>query len=190
MLLTDFTEHFIWDSHSDEHFRSTILLFFIIILVGKYYYYFSFSWLGKLRLLEIKYIFKVTQLVRDRSGTHARQGLSDTKFPALIHDIFFLFVSWSRKIPALCACVCVCVWTTDLNSPPIWRRAILPARLEVRLTLIPVHFRSLVSNPAVLSLHVECQTDHRDAGQTEPIHRPTDLGKETGFCWHIYVGNE
>lgn len=161
-------------------------LFFIIIWGGKYYYYFSFSCLGKLRLIEIKYVFKVTQLVRDRAGTHAWQGLSDTKFPALIHDIFFPFVSWSRKIPALC----VCVWTTDLNSPPIWPRAILPARLEVRLTLIPVHFRSLVSNPAVLSLHVECQTDHRDAAQTEPIHRPTDLGKEIAFCWHIYVGNE
>ena len=108
----------------------------------------------------------------------------------LLSTTYFFYLSHEAEKSLLCVCVCVCVWTTDLISPPIWPRAILPARLEVRLTLIPMHFRSLVSNPAVLSLHVECQTDHRDAGQTEPIHRPTDLGKETGVCWHIYVGNE
>lgn len=63
-----------------------------------------------------------------------------------------------------------------------------PACLVVRLTLIPVHFRGLVSNPAVLSLRVECQADHRDAGLTEPIHTPMDLGKEMAWCLHIYVG--
>jgi hypothetical protein len=60
----------------------------------------------------------------------------------------------------------------------------------VRLTLILKYFRSLVSNPAVLSLGVECQADLRDAGQTEPISTPTDLGKETVLSLHIYVGKE
>ena len=63
-----------------------------------------------------------------------------------------------------------------------------PACLVVRLSLIPLHFRGLVSNPDVLSLRVECQADHRDAGQTEPIHTPTGLGKEMALCLHIYVG--
>ena len=73
----------------------------------------------------------------------------------LLSTTYFFYLSHEAEKSLLC--VCVCVWTTDLNSPPIWRRAILPARLEVRLTLIPVHFRSLVSNPAVLSLHVNAK---------------------------------
>lgn len=60
----------------------------------------------------------------------------------------------------------------------------------VRLTLIPVHFSSLASNPAVLSLHVEYPADHRDAGQTEPVHMPTGLGEETALRSHIYVGKD
>ena len=83
-------------------------------------------------------------------------------------------------------CVCVCVCTTDLNSPPAWPKALPSACLVVRLTLIPVHFRSLVSNPAVLSLHVECQADHRDAGQTEPIQRPWTWERKQP-CARIFV---
>ena len=108
----------------------------------------------------------------------------------LLSTTYFFHLSHEAEKSLLCVCVCVCVWTTDLNSPPVWPRAIPPARLMVRLTLIPMHFRSLVSNPAVLSLHVECQADHRDAGQTEPIHTPMDPGKETALCLHIYVGKE
>ena len=48
--------------------------------------------------------------------------------------------------------------------------------------MIPRHFRSLASNPAVLSLYEECQADHRDSGQTEPRGTPRDLGKETLYA--------
>lgn len=77
----------------------------------------------------------------------------------------------------------------DLNSP-VWPKAIAPARLVVRPTLILKHFRSLVRNPAVLSLCVECQADRRECWSHRALEHAQDLGKESVLCLHVYVGKK